>query len=188
MTLLITGVLLWTVIHLIPSAVRPIRQGLVDKMGEKPYRGLFALLIFGSLTLIILGWRSTPEVAVYATPAWSKTGGFILMIVSFVLIGAAQYQSGIKRFVRHPMLAGVFIWSLSHLLTNGTTRALILFGGLGIWALIEILLINAREGDYVKPAARGLGGELRGVFISAAFFAIALFLHPYFAGVTPFPR
>ena len=188
MTILITGVVLWAVIHLMPSAARSIRDSLVAKIGETPYRGVFALAALGALALIVVGWRSTPEEYLYVLPQWSRTAGLILMVVAFVLIGAAQYPSGIKRFIRHPMLTGVVVWSISHLLTNGTTRALILFGGLGLWALIEMPLINAREGAYTRPHSLGFSQELRGVFISAAFFAIAYYLHPYFAGVTPFPR
>ncbi|RLA32229.1 MAG: NnrU protein, partial [Gammaproteobacteria bacterium] len=94
----------------------------------------------------------------------------------------------IKRIFRHPMLTGVFIWAVAHLLVNGTTRALVLFGGLGIWALLEIVLINKRDGAYTKPDSPDFSEELKGTFISAGFLLFILFLHPYFAGVTPFPR
>lgn len=77
---------------------------------------------------------------------------------------------------------------MSHLITNGSTRALVLFGGLGVWALIEMPLINARDGAYAKPEAPGLKAELIGLAITAVIFIVALFLHPYFAGVTPIPR
>jgi hypothetical protein len=86
------------------------------------------------------------------------------------------------------MLMGVFVWAVSHLLMNGTTRALVLFGGLGLWALLEMPLINRREGEYIKPDAPDFSGELKGVFISGFIFIVVLILHPYFAGVTPFPR
>ena len=86
------------------------------------------------------------------------------------------------------MLTGVFVWATAHLLVNGTTRALVLFGGLGAWAILEIVLINRREGAYTKPDKPDFSEELRGTFISAGFLLIILFLHPYFAGVTPFPR
>lgn len=86
------------------------------------------------------------------------------------------------------MLAGVAVWALAHLLTNGTTRALVLFGGMGAWALIEILLINRRDGVYVKPEAPGFNEELKGLFFSAGILLLVLLAHPYFTGVTPFPR
>ena len=89
---------------------------------------------------------------------------------------------------RIPMLAGVAIWAAGHLLVNGTSRAIVLFGGLGVWALLEILLINRRDGAYEKPEKPGFSEELKGMFISAGILLIVLFLHPYFAGVSPLPR
>ena len=187
MTFLIAGVSLWVIAHLIPSLGAGLRKQLIDKLGAGPYRGLFTLIVFASLGLIIFGWRSTPEEYLYVLPAWSRSVGFVLMLIAIFLFGVSHGKSVVKRIVRHPMLMGVFIWSLSHLLMNGTTRALVLFGGLGIWALIEMPLINVREGSSELPQAPGMRSELIGVAISAVVFAVLLFLHPYFAGVSPLP-
>lgn len=183
MSLLIAGVVLWIGAHLVPSIAAGFRQGLVDKLGAGRYRGVFSLAILASLVLIVVGWRSSPEEYLYVLPLWSRAAGFVLMVVSFILLGAANYSTAIKRFIRHPMLLGVFVWSVSHLLTNGTTRALILFGGLGLWALIEMPLISRREGPRELPAAPGFGAEVKGLVISAIVFSVALYLHTYFAGV-----
>mgnify|MGYP001825372794 CR=1 FL=1 len=187
MNLLIAGVLLWTIGHLFPSFAPGARQSLIDKLGAGPYRGAFALVIVASLVLIVFGWRSTPEEYIYVLPAWSRQLGFVLMFVSVFLLGAAHGKSIVKRYVRHPMLMGVFVWSVSHLLMNGTTRALILFGVLGVWALIEMPLINARDRDWARPDPTPLSAEMKGVFISALVFAFLIWLHPYFAGVSPLP-
>lgn len=183
MTWLVCGVGLWSLVHLVPALARPFRQNLIDGMGRGPHRGVVSLLIIVALGLIVVGWRSTPQEFVYVLPSWSRPVGFALMILAFILFGATHYKTVIKRVVRHPMLTSVVVWSIAHLLTNGTTRAIVLFGGLGIWALLEIFLINAREGAYTKPEAPGLKTELRGLAIAAAIFVVALFLHPYFAGV-----
>jgi uncharacterized membrane protein len=161
---------------------------MIDSFGNGAYRGLFSLAILASLVLIVIGWRSTPEHYLYVLPPWSRWAGFVLMIISFVLLGATHYATSIKRIVRHPMLLGVALWSISHLLTNGTTRAWVLFGGLGIWALIEMPLINRRKGVAELPVGPGMAAEIRGLVISAVIFTIVLFLHPYFTGVSPLPR
>jgi len=184
MNILISGVLVWIVVHLTPAIARPLRGKVIDRLGNNGYRGLFALAIFGSIALIVVGWRSTPETFVYALPDWASPVGFVMMIVAFALIGAAQHRSTIKRYIRHPMLIGVFVWAVSHLLTNGSTRALVLFGGIGLWALLEIWLINKREGAYSKPPAARFSADLMGLFVSVIFFIVVLFLHPYFAGVS----
>jgi len=188
MTALILGVFIWVLTHFIPAVEQPLKKSLVDRFGENGYKGVFSLLIVSSIVLIVLGWRSTPEDLLYIAPAWARSLSFPLMVLSFLLIGAAQYPTMIKRFIRHPMLMGVAVWSISHLLINGTTRALILFGGLGLWALIEMLLINRREGPYEKPEAPAFSREIRGVLISAVIFAVVFYLHPYFTGVSPVPR
>jgi uncharacterized membrane protein len=187
MSWLIVGVMLWSVGHLVPAIAPSFRQGLIDRLGAGPYRGLFAAVIVLALVLIVIGWRSTPEEYLYVLPAWSRQVGFLLMILSFVLLGAANYTTSIKRIIRHPMLMGVFVWSVSHLLMNGTSRALILFGVLGAWALIEMPLINAREGARTLPEAPGFSAEMKGLLITAVVFSAAIFLHPYFAGVSPMP-
>ncbi len=188
MNLLIAGVSLWIVGHLMPSFAPGFRQKLIDRLGEGPYRGIFALMIVASLALIVFGWRSTPEEFLYELPVWSRQLGFVLMYFSVFLLGAAHGKSIVKRYIHHPMLMGVFVWSVSHLLTNGTTRALILFGALGAWALIEMPLINARDHDWVRPEATPMTGELKGLVISAIVFVVLIWLHPYFAGVSPLPR
>jgi len=178
-----SGVILWCILHFVPTLVRPLRQSIIDRTGDNAYRGLFSLLMLSALAMIIFGWRSAPETYIYQLPAWSRTFGMLLMVVAFVLLGASHYPTAIKRLVRHPMLTGVIVWSASHLLTNGTTRALVLFGGLGAWAVLEVLLINRREGAWEKPQAPGLGSEVRGLLISLLVFAVAVYLHKYFAGV-----
>jgi uncharacterized membrane protein len=188
MTVLIIGVLVWSLVHLIPTIEQPLKKAMTDRLGENGYKGVFALLILVSVVMIVIGWRSTPEEFVYVLPPWSRTAGFVLMVIAFLLIGAAHHPTRIKRFLRHPMLAGTFLWGVSHLLTNGTTRALILFGGIGLWALIEIPLINRREGLYIKPDRPSFSEEIKGFFISGLILIVVLLLHPYFAGVTPFPR
>jgi uncharacterized membrane protein len=85
------------------------------------------------------------------------------------------------------MLTGVVLWSAAHLLVNGTTRAFILFGVLGLWALIEIPLINARDGARDLSDAGESGGVVKVVLISAVVFGVVLFLHPWFTGVSPLP-
>jgi uncharacterized membrane protein len=187
MTILILGVLLWALVHLMPALQPAVKKRLVDGLGAGAYRGVFTLAILASLVLIVTGWRSTPEDYLYVLPPWSRAAALLLIVVAFILIGAANYPTRIKLYIRHPMLLGVFFWSVGHLLTNGTTRALVLFGLLGAWSLIEMPLINRREGAFVKPALPPFRGELKGVFISAAIFLVVLLLHPYFTGVTPFP-
>ena len=43
MTMLILGLVLWIGVHLFPSVMPGARASLINKLGEGPYKGLFAL-------------------------------------------------------------------------------------------------------------------------------------------------
>ncbi len=185
---LVLGVFLWSAVHFIPTVGIALKSRLVQAVGENGYKIGFSLLVVLSVVLMVVGWRSADPTALYLPAEWTRSAAAVLMIVSFILFGAAQHPSRIKRIVRHPQLTGLIVWSVAHLLSNGDSRSVILFGGLGLWALIEIPLINARDDKWVKPDSPTVSIELRGLAISLAIFAVALVLHPYFAGVSPMPH
>ena len=188
MAMIATGVVLWMLIHLTPAVAPGLRQSLLAGLGKNPYKGVFSLSILLSLVLIIVGWRGTVPESVYLPPIWGGKAAIVLMALSVFLFGAANYPSAVKRYLRNPMLTGLIVWSLAHLLANGDNRSLLLFGGLGLWALLEIPLINRRGDDWVKPEAPPLAREIRGALISVVIFVLLIFLHPYFAGVSPIQR
>lgn len=186
MTMLILGVLLWSVVHFIPVFAPTMRAGLIDQMGAKRYRGIFALTMVGALLLIIFGWRSAEvEADIYASYGLRHVT-YGLVLLSILLFGAAKSQSRIRQFIRHPMLMGVVLWSTGHLLVNNDPRSLILFGGMLLWALLSIVGINRREGAYVRPEIWSWAREIRLVVISAVIYVVLVFGHPYFAGIALF--
>ena len=188
MVWLCVGVLLWMAVHFIPSVARRLRTALVERVGENPYKGIFTLTLVLSIALMIVGWRSTAPALIYVPPTWGAPLTSMLMLIAVLLFGAAQQPTRIKRFIRHPQLTGMVVWSLSHLLSNGDSRSVVLFGGLGLWALIEMPLISQREGVWVRPYGPALSVEVRGILISAVIFFVLVFLHPYFAGVSAILR
>jgi uncharacterized membrane protein len=183
--LIALGVVLFAFIHFLPVMAAGLRRGIIDKVGAGPYKGVFALAVAGSVALMVFGWRSTEPVDIYLPPDWGRGAAWVLMLIAFILFAAAQRPSIIKRFLRHPQLTGLIAWSVGHLLANGDSRSVVLFGGLGIWAVITIIALNIRDGAYEPPVPQSLGREAIGLVISVAVFAVVVFLHPYFTGVTP---
>ncbi|MDH3519987.1 MAG: NnrU family protein [Myxococcales bacterium] len=184
MDLLVLGVLLWCAVHLMPSVARPLRQALVSRLGEGRYRGVFALFILAALVLIVLGWRSTPAVVLFAPPAWGRAAAGPLVLLALFSFAASQKKTNVDRLIRHPQLTGVAIWAAAHLLCNAESRALVLFGTLGVWALLEMLFINRREGPRERPAAQPIRAEIKPFVASLLVFAVLFLLHPYFSGVS----
>ena len=173
--------------HFIPAGLPGFRKKIISKMGDKAYRGVFALLVVVALAMIVAGWRSMVPVVIYAPPAWGPTATFLLMFIAVVLFGAAHAKTNIKRVIRHPQLNGIVLWSIGHLLSNGDIRSLVLFGGLWLWAFIEMALIDHRDGEWLKPERATLKNEAIGATVGVVVFLVLIALHPYFAGISPLP-
>ena len=184
MTLLLTGVLIWAIVHLMPAVSPGTKSSLVAKLGENGYKGLFSLPILAAVFLMVMGWRSIEQPEYYYfLPPWSRHLGMLIVVIGFVLMGASNYRSRIKRVLRHPQLTGFMLWALAHLMMNGDSRSVVLFGGLGLWAILQIVLINRRDGAWVKPEPSGWGMELGGLLVSLAVVALFVFIHPWVAGI-----
>ena len=183
MTLIVIGVLLWALVHLIPAAAPDLRGTLLGRLGEGGYKGLFSLAILLSIVLIVLGWRGTVPEAVYNPPYGLRTVSIGLMVIAFILIGASNQPVRIRHWVRHPQLTGVALWAFAHLLSNGDNKSLVLFGGLLLWALVEIPLISRREGEWQKPEVQGWSRDIGGVVIALGIMLLFVWAHPWIAGV-----
>ncbi len=187
MTWLVLGVLLWSAVHLLPSAAVPVRARAVERLGQA-YQGVFALAILASIGLMVLGWRSTLPVAVYSPPAWGSAAANVLVFIALLLFVASAMTTNIKRVIHHPQLTGLATWGAAHLLSNGELRSLVLFAGLGLWAMAAILFINRRDGAWEKPEPQPLTGEWKPLVAAMVGFAILYLLHPYIAGVSATPH
>jgi uncharacterized membrane protein len=183
MTLMIAGILLWALAHMMPSLSPALKQKAITSMGANAYKITFALTVVGALVLIVLGWRSAVPMPVYVAPESLKLLAIALMVLAFLLFGASMYPTRIKRVVRHPQLSGLIVWAVAHLLLNGDSRSVLLFGGLGVWAILEIILLNRRDGDWIKIDPPAWFREIRGAIISLVILTVVIYAHPYIAGV-----
>ena len=183
MYLLILGLAMWSLIHLFPSFAKDARENIINKLGIGPYKGLFALLIVSSVILIVFGWRSIEPVDVYLPQSWGRYVTYLLVLLTFILFVAARRKTNIKRFLRHPQLSGLVLWGIAHLFANGDNRSLILFSGLTIWAVLEMLMINRREGEWKRPELISVKYDVITFIGGCVFYAILLMAHPYLSGI-----
>lgn len=187
MVLLALGVLIWSGVHLFPSLGVSLRAACIARLGEGPYKGLFALTLVGAIVLMVFGWRSTPPMLLYVPPvggAWLTNIG---MFVSLVFFLGSNVPTNLKRFVRHPQLTGVALWACAHLLSNGDQRSLVLFGGIGLWSLVAMVTINRRDGVWEKPEPLPLAAEIKPLVAGIVGFVALYFAHPYLSGVSAWP-
>ena len=158
MALLVVGLILWVGAHLFKRVASAQRQALTARMGDGA-RGLVAGLILASVVLMVLGYRAAEFVPVYAPLAGMGHLNNLLMLVAVFLYGVGGTKGTLYPLMRHPMLWGTVVWAVAHLLVNGDAASVLLFGGIGVWALLEMVLIN-RAGGWTAPrGGRGIKGD-----------------------------
>ncbi len=91
-------------------------------------------------------------------------------------------KTNIKRYVRHPMLTGVLIWSLTHLIANGDVRSLLLFASFGLYSLVDMLFTKKTPEDSTEtyPVQK----DITVIVIGLIVYGIGLYFHTYIAGVS----
>ncbi len=184
MTLLIFGLLCFTIVHLSLSAAPGIKSSVINSIGEKYWRAMFAALALGSVLIIVLGWRSAPVEYAYVPPHWLRHLTMLMMLVAFILFGASKGATNIQRIVRHPMMTAVLVWAIAHLLANGETRSLLLFGSFLIWIILQMVFVNKREGAWIKPEPVPMKRTLKNMIISIVMYVVFFSLHKYYAGIS----
>jgi len=180
MKLLILGLILWITAHFIKRII----PGLRARMGDKG-RGPIALAILISVVLMVLGYRRAELLPLYTPLPGIGHLNNLLMLLALFSFGIGSAKGILVDKIRHPMLLGMVIFAIAHLLVNGDLASLILFGGLGLWAVIEMRLINLASGKWQRPAPGTLKGDVKCLIIALVLFGVITGLHIWL-GHSPF--
>ncbi|ACL59490.1 NnrU family protein [Methylobacterium nodulans] len=194
MLVLVLGLVLFLGTHAF-TMLRGPRARLIERIGEAPYKIGYSLLSLAGLIVIGIGfgqYRQHGYVELWSPPVWTRHLALVLVLVAFVAVVAAYLPGRIRSTLKHPMLAGVKIWAVAHLLANGDLGSILLFGSILAWAVAA--RISAKRRDEVKahagPAAAPAGwrNDALAVGIGAvAWFVFARVLHPWLIGVAVWP-
>ncbi len=188
MNRLMLGVLLFSVMHLALAVAPALRQKIASAIGNLAFRGLFSLIQLLAIYLMVSGWSGASTAFIYAPFNGGRWVPAILMFAAAVLFFAPYARNNIRRFLRHPQLLGVVCWSAAHLVSNGDGRSLVFFGGLGAWAILEIVLLNRRDGAWQHPERAPYLNDILLVLFGAFIFSLLAWFHGSLFGVPPFPN
>lgn len=194
MILLILGLVVFLGTHAFTMAREP-RGSLVARLGEGPYKAVYSLLSLLGIVLIAIGfgrYRAEGYIPLWDPPTWTRHLAMLLVWIAFVCFVAAYLPGRIKTRLKHPMLAGVKIWALAHLLSNGDLGSLLLFGLLLAWAVVARISTKRRAvvADHGGPLAAPAGWRndiLALVIGTAVYLAFVFWLHPALIGVPVLP-
>jgi uncharacterized membrane protein len=185
LTLLVIGLAVFLGTHLIP-AVPPLRRALVARWGDRRYRSLFALASAAGLVAIVVGFgHADRQTRLFAPFPAAIALARLAIPVALILLVAANLRGYLRHFVRHPMLAGVLIWSTVHLFANGDLAGTVLFGAFLAWAAVD--LASAVGRGAVKPFAPRLAHDAIAVGAGIAATVVFMLLHRVLFGVAIVP-
>ena len=165
MTLLIVASAFFVLIHFLIAGTG-LRDRLVARIGEATFRLLFSVLAAFGLVAMVLGYIQAEGHPVWSggrapLPIWVFYLGNLLAVLLLVIgtltsspnsiLTEKAYQSGkvevrgMLRITRHPGMLGIGLWALMHLLANGDSAAIVLFGSLALLALLGPLSMDRKK-------------------------------------------
>ena len=149
----------------------PLRAPLVRGLGEKGFMGVYTLVSLASFAWIVIAFRA---VGPGGDLLWNGQAvlpwvlGSLMTLVAIVLIFgsfkgnpavpgapaalAEQQPSGIFTVTRHPMMWGVAVWALAHMLVSPSPRTLVTAGAMGLLALVGAHLQDRKKAALMGAA------------------------------------
>jgi len=190
MAILILGLVIFLGLHSARIVSESGRQKAIARLGEGPWKGLYSAVSAIGFVLIVWGFAR----ARYNAPQlWTPFPGarhitMLLMLISLILIASYLFKrSHITAAVHHPMLWSVVLWSVGHLLANGSAADLILFGAFLVWSVADLASSYARDrrNNVVYPAPE-LGATAGAVVVGLVIYGLFIGgLHLWLFGVSP---
>lgn len=178
---LLLGVGVWWGAHLFQRVAPERREALGDKG-----KAVVALALAVSIVLMVLGFRATPVVFVWAPPSWTIHLNNLLVLIAIFMMSPAPKRGRLLCKMRHPMLTGFGLWALAHLLVNGDLASILMFGGLGVWAIVAARAINAAEPEWTAGAPGSYGKDAMFFVGSIVLLGVIAAIHTWL-GYWPFP-
>ncbi|MCV0429214.1 MAG: NnrU family protein [Roseibium sp.] len=197
----------------------PIRPVLVRLLGTRGFSAAYS-----ALSVLILWWlieaaKTAPYVEVWMWAPWQNWVPILTMfpVCLILAFGVAvpnpfsfggihndrfdPKSPGLIRWMRHPILGALFLWSAAHLVPNGDLAHVILFGTFALFSFLGMKIIDKRRrrelgSDWTRlleetnqanttVSSPGMSTLIRFAIAVIVYVALA-HSHVLFAGVDPF--
>ncbi len=147
--------------HVIP-AMPVIRRSLQARLGEGGFIAAYSVVSLLLFAWLIQEALLAPYIPLWYAGPWSYWVALIGVPLALLLLGMGALvpnplsiafvtrpfepaSPGAVALSRHPILWGLGLWGLAHLAVNGHLVGLLLFGGLGAFAVIGMLVVEGRR-------------------------------------------
>ena len=187
LSIMIAGLVLFLGIHTL-TTMRDARARVISRLGEGGYKILYTLLSIAGLALIAWGfsqYRQFEWINVWYPPVWMRHIALALMLPAVILLVASYIRGRMFTTLKHPMLAGVKLWAVLHLMANGDLGSIILFGSILAWAVYDRISLKRRSDAGAPPIpVGGVTNDLIAVGVGiVVYLALVFVFHPLVIGV-----
>jgi uncharacterized membrane protein len=191
MTLLILGLILFLGVHSVRIFAEPWRSAQIAQRGEGAWKGLYSVVSIVGFGLLIWGYGQARQqpMMIWPPQLWARHLAALLMLFAFILLAAAYVpRNNVRYWVHHPMVLGVKVWALAHLLANHTLHDVLLFGSFLVWAVLNFRAARQRDraAGTVYPAGTAAATGITVVAGVVAWAVFAFWAHGLLIGVRPF--
>lgn len=189
MIVLIAGLLLFLGAHSVRIVAEPWRQQQLARWGENIWKGSYSLISIAGLALIVIGYGAARlhPIVLWSPPTGMRHLAALLTLVAFVFVAAAYVpRNQIRVRLAHPMILGVKVWALAHLLANGTLADTVLFGAFLVWAIFDFRSARRRQTVAADVSRTSVAATVMTIAIGIGVWALfAFWLHEVLIGVRP---
>ena len=191
MLTLVAGLLLFLGAHSVRVFAEGWRASTIASVGDKPWKGVYSLVSIAGFALVVVGYglaRQSPVVLWPQPPVWTRHLAALLTLAAFVLLVAAYVPGNqLKARLHHPMILGVKVWALAHLVANNTLADVVLFGSFLAWAVLDYRAARRRDRQQGTVYAAGSASRTAIAVVVGllAWAAFAFWLHRALIGVSP---
>ena len=151
---LIAACLFFLGMHWIISG-SPLRDQVVNLLGEKLFKALFSISIFIAIGWMGIAYANAPELTTWGTAEQLKPVSLVIMLLAFLmlttgamdqnpttlgLVAPDQVEArGMVRITRNAGLFGFGLWGVAHFIVNGDVASHWLYGTFMFQGLIAPL-------------------------------------------------
>lgn len=207
----------------------PVRSRFVAASGERTFLLVYSVVAIAAIVWLVAAYNRAPFQELWPDTSWARILMLVLgFIATMMLIAGATSPNptatgappsimekdsaakGIFAITRHPILWGIALWALGHLLVNGDAASIALFGAMAVLPLGGIVHIEAKRratgGDAWRrleaatsavPFAALIAGRTTWgaahvapwrIALGIAVYALFLFAHGPVIGLDPLPQ
>jgi len=157
----------FTAFHVVP-AFGPVRRMLIGVLGKAPYIVGYSMISLGLLGWVGIAYAEAPYIEVWPQWPWTRWAPALLMVPACVLVVGSLVHAnplsvgvkadrfdperpGIVSVTRHPLIWGLTLWAVAHMIPNGDQASLVMFGFFAALGLAGPMSLDAKAKRKLGP-------------------------------------